>query len=357
MRKRSLSALMSAVAAVVLSTVALAGTAFASEATLGFDADPLSSSVPMRFSASAITPQAVNPAVQSGVYAFACAEDGSSEYTLVIKKGADEPTGYGIVLSDWHKDTDAHKAIDITDYNNVNKDGGIATPTRWDTATGTTAESWPWRFDENFRTSITKVVVLDGVTVPSAYYMFAGLVNVREFDLSGMDTTNIAKKKYYGTTYADPYDNNYMFGKFGATTANQKPSSIVEKIITGENWDMPTLFGFFNYSKNNMPGTTFYFTARDNTIVSRSQYYNSSSTTRPVVISGSGSRRTASSIFTTRARTPARPTRRRITRPATETSTRRSLRTPSALASSLSMWRAMCRTPLIATRRRRSLGR
>ncbi len=281
MRKRSLSALVSAVAAVVLSTVALAGTAFAAEATFGFDADPLSSSVPMRFTAAAITTQEVNPAVQSGVYAFACADDESGEYTLVIKKGTDEPTGYGVVLSDWHKDTDAHKAIDITDYNNVNKDGGIATPTTWSTSTGTSADSWPWRLDENFRTAITKVVVLDGVTMPSTSYMFAGLVNVREFDLSGMDTTNIAKQKNYGTSYADPYSNNNMFGKYGSTTANQKPSSVVEKIITGEKWDMPTLFGFFNASKANKPDVTFYFTARDNTIVSRTQYYNTSVTTQP----------------------------------------------------------------------------
>lgn len=281
MRKRSLSALVSVVAAVVLSTVALAGTAFATESTAGSDADPLSAIMQTRLSATAITPQATNPAVQSGVYAFACAEDGSSEYTLVLKKGTDEPTGYGVVLSDWHKDTDAHKAIDITDYNNVNKDGGIATPSTWSTSTGESAESWPWRFDENFRSSITKVVALDGVTMPSVYYMFAGLENVREFDLSGMDTTNLATQKSYGTTYADPYSINYMFGQYGSTAASKKPSSVVEKIITGEKWTMPTLFGFFNAGSSNKPGTTFYFTARDNTIVSRTQYLKYDYSTSP----------------------------------------------------------------------------
>lgn len=276
-RKRSISTLVSAFALVMLSTIALAGTAFAADTASSSD-DPLSAITQTRLGAQAITTQATNSAVQSGAYAFVCAEDGSDEYTLVIKKGADEPTGYGVVLSDWHRATDAHKAIDITDYNNVNKDGGIATTgTYGSISKGTLADSWPWRLDENFRTAITKVVVLDGVTMPSTYRMFAGLVNVREFDLSGMDTTNMEKQKNYGTSKADPYLNNNMFGTYGSTVANQMPSSVVEKIITGEKWDMPSLFGFFNASKSKVPGTTFYFTARDNTIVSRAQYYSSGS--------------------------------------------------------------------------------
>ncbi len=280
-RTHALSALISALAVIVLSTAALAGTAFAAqdESTSGSDNTAIASMMESRLSASAVTASDSGSVVASKVYAFACQKDGSDDVTLVIKKGTDEPDAdtYGLTVSDWHKDTDAHKAIDITDWNNSNADGGIAYKDpdySWNDKTGTSANYWPWRVDEDYRSKITKVVVEDGVAVPSVYYMFAGLENVTEFDLSGLDTTNVTKQKNYGLYYADPYSYTscYTFGKYGSTTANEKPSSAVQKIVTCTKWDMPTLFGFFNASSNNKTGTTFYFTARDNTIVSRAQY-------------------------------------------------------------------------------------
>lgn len=256
----------------------------------------------------------------TGVYAFITRPDDSKdEYTLVIKNGMDQPTGYGSVEYDWSSEANIGAdgvAIDLTNnsYGKYPAQGGVYAPsskTAKGYVKGLYGYAYPWRWDKNVdMTKITKVVVpldssgyVSGVNTRS---LFAGLVNCEEFDLTGLDTTGYEGYYTYSENEPDHNGGTYSYGMFGfydlalswATDANPKGSyptgsgvwpvsstnneiaanvmcKSVKKIITGDKWTLCNFPGLFSerdhkdYCNNSKYATTFYLTVRTDKVVAR----------------------------------------------------------------------------------------